>query len=109
MNGPPPGYDDESVVPQYRLKFLLGQFEDELSKIESVFRQNVPGQFESPTHSIEPAFEQLRASAEELGSDYRFLIERLVADYERFREEPSQEQLEKLFGDVKSLQLLLVG
>lgn len=109
MKGPPPGYDDESVVPQNRLKFLLGQFEDELSKIESVFRQHVPGQFEAPTHSMEHAFEQLRASAEELGSDYRFLIDRLITDYENFRDEPSQEQLEKLFGDVKSLQLLLIG
>jgi len=109
MNFPPPGYDDESVVPQHRLQFLLGQFEDELSKIQTVFEQHLPGQFHTPKTPIEHEFAQLRASAEELGSDYPFLVERLIADYEHFRDEPSEDKLERLFSDVKSLQLLLVG
>jgi hypothetical protein len=109
MNFPPPGYDDESIVPRHRLKFLLGQFEDELSKIETVFHQHLPGQFQTPKAAIEQEFWKLRASAEELGSDYPFLVERLISDYEHFRDEPSEEKLERIFSDVKSLQLLLVG
>lgn len=109
MNFPPPGYDDESVVPQNRLKSLLGQFEGDLTKIQAVFQEYFPGQFEIPPISLEDRLEQMRASAEELGSDYPFLVERLISDYKHFNNEPSQEKLERLFSDVKSLQLLLVG
>ncbi|MCC5831876.1 MAG: hypothetical protein JJU12_02400 [Chlamydiales bacterium] len=109
MNFPPPGYDDESVVPRHRLKFLLSQFQNELSKIETVFHQYLPDRFHTPHTSIEQELGMLRASAEELGSDYPFLVERLISDYEHFRDEPTEEKLEQLFSDVKSLQLLLVG
>ena len=109
MNRPPPGYDDESVVPQQRMRFLLGQFEDELDKINAVFQQHIPGEFHASRMPLEEEFPRLRASAEELGSDYPFLIDRLLADYQHFRDEPSQENLEKLFSEVKSLQLLLAG
>ena len=109
MNYPPPGYDDESIVPQHQMKRMLGQLEDELSKIETVFQQHLPGEFHPPQDLLEQEFGKLRASAEELGSDYPFLVERLIADYEHFRDEPSEDKLERLFSDVKSLQLLLVG
>ncbi len=107
MTYPPPGYDDESIVPQHRLKSLLGQFEAELSKIQTVFRQNLPGEFHPAEHDQD--FWQLRTAAEELGSDYPFLVERLIADYKHFQDEPSGEKLENLFNDVRNLQLLLVG
>ncbi len=108
MNFPPPGYDDETVVPQQRLKFLLGQFEGELDKIKTVFQQHLPGQFRAPS-AIEKQFLSLRSSAEELGSEYPFLVEKLITDYDHFRGTPDQEKLDQLFSDVKSLQLLLVG
>lgn len=108
MNFPPPGYDDESVVPQQRLKSLLGQFEHDLDTIQSVFQQHLPGQFNPPTE-VEKQFLSLRASAEELGSEYTFLIEKLITDYDHFRDTPDQEKLDQIFSDVKSLQLLLVG
>lgn len=109
MNTPPPGDDNGNMIPQHRLKFLLGQFEDELSKIQVVFQQHLPGQFHTQPTSLEHSFSQLRVSAEELGSDYPFLVERLIADYEHFRDEPSQDKLAQLFQDVQNLQLLLVG
>jgi len=109
MSFPPPGYDDESVVPQHQLKFLLGQLEDEFLTIQTVFQQHLPGQFQAPATQIQQEFGLLRVSAEELGADYPFLVDRLIADYEHFCDEPSQEKLETLFSDVKSLQLLLVG
>ncbi len=103
MNFPPPGYDDENVVPQHQLSSLLDQIESELLKIRSVFEVQ---EFAVP---VELEFGQLRASADELGEDYPFLIEHLITDYKHFRDEPNQDKLEQLFSDVKSLQLLLVG
>jgi hypothetical protein len=108
MNFPPHGYDDDTVVPQQRLKVLLGNFEAELGKIQSVFQQHLPGQFRMPA-KIEKEFWSLRAAAEELGSEYSFLVEKLINDYEHFRDKPDQEKLDQIFSDVKSLQLLLVG
>jgi hypothetical protein len=105
---PPPGYDDESVIPRQRLALLLNQLEDELSKVQHVFHQHLPGQFKMPVKSQED-FWLLRAVAEELGSEYSFLVEKLIADYSQFRNAPDQERLDQLFNDVKSLQLLLVG
>jgi hypothetical protein len=108
MSMPPPGYDDETVVPQHRLKFLLGELENELNKVQRVFQQHLPGQFRMP-EKIEKEFWSLRESAEELGSEYSFLVEKLINDYEHFRTKPNQERLDQIFNDVKSLQLLLVG
>ena len=108
MNFPPPGYDDETVVPQQRLKVLLNQLESEFDKIQHVFQQHLPGQFKM-REGLDKQFWSLRASAEELGSEYTFLVEKLISDYEHFRDVPDQEKLNKLFGDVKSLQLLLAG
>ena len=108
MNYPPPGYDDETIVPQQRLKFLLGELEGELCKIQSVFHQYLPGQFQMPS-KVEKEFRSLRASAEELGSEYSFLVEKLINDYENFHNTPDQTTLNQVFSDVKSLQLLLVG
>lgn len=108
MGLPPPGYDDDTVVPQRRLSSLLGQFEDELNKIQNVFQQHLPGQFSTAT-TMESEFWALRESAEELGSDYSFLVDKLIIDYENFQNTPEQEKLDQLFSDVKSLQLLLIG
>lgn len=108
MNYPPPGYDDETVVPQQRLKLLLGELEGELNKVQTVFQQHLPGQFQMPV-KVEKDFWTLRASAEELGSEYSFLVEKLINDYEHFCDTPDQDRLDQIFSDVKSLQLLLVG
>lgn len=109
MSNPPPGYDDEHVVPQKQLQQLLGQFEYDLQKVEQVFHQNVLLTAPIPPTELEREFVQLRDSAESLGADYPFLIERLIADYENFRDEPSEQKLHHLFGDVRTLQLMLVG
>lgn len=108
MNFPPPGYDDESIVPQKRLKFLIGEIESELDKIQIVFRQHIPGQFEVPKE-MQKQFSALLSSAEELGSEYTFLVEKLISDYEHFNRYPDQNTLDLLFSDIKSLQLLLAG
>ena len=108
MNFPPHGYDDETVVPQQRLKFLLSQLESELDTVQRVFQQHLPGQFKMPAR-LEKEFWTLRASAEELGGEYTFLVEKLISDYAHFRDTPDQEKLDKIFGDVKGLQLLLAG
>ncbi|MFZ0566102.1 MAG: hypothetical protein WAM28_07955 [Chlamydiales bacterium] len=108
MSYPPPGYDDETVIAQRRLKLLLDQFEDDLSKIDAVFQQNLPRQFQVSA-GIERDFENLSNSAAELGQEFSFLVEKLITDYRNFREMPDQEKLEKLFSDVKSLQLFLVS
>jgi hypothetical protein len=108
MSFPPRGYDDETVVPQQRLKVMLNRLESELDKVQMVFHQHLPGQFHMPDR-LDKEFWSLRASAEELGTEYTFLVEKLISDYERFRETPDQDKLDKIFNDVKSLQLLLVG
>jgi hypothetical protein len=108
MTFPPPGYDDETIVPQERLKFLLGELEGELGKIQTVFHQYLPGEFHPP-QEVTKGFWRLRISAEELGSEYTFLVEKIISDYEHFQEAPDQDTLDQLFSDVKSLQLLLVG
>lgn len=108
MTLPPPGYDDETVVPQERLKRLLGEFEGELDKIRSVFHQYLPGQFHPP-QEVTKRFWRLKVSAEELGTEYAFLVDKIISDYERFQQTPDQAKLDQLFNDVKSLQLLLVG
>lgn len=108
MTYPPPGYDDESVVPHERLKVLIGELEGELNKIQSVFHQHLPGQFHPPME-VPKRFWRLRISAEELGEEYAFLVEKIISDYERFQEKPDQAKLDQLFNDVKSLQLLLIG
>lgn len=108
MNFPPPGYDDESLIPQQRLKLLLGTFQAELDKIQQVFQQHLPGQFQMP-QKIERDFWSLRIAAEELGTEYSFLIEKLISDYNHFKETPDQQSLNRVFSDIKNLQLLLVG
>jgi hypothetical protein len=108
MSFPPPGYDDSTVAATQRLKLLLGQLENELNKIQSVFYQHLPNQFHVPV-KVEREFWLFRHSADELGADYSFLVEKLISDYEHFRDLPDQEKLDQIFRDVKSLQLLLVG
>jgi|GEM_PF-4023825 len=103
------GYDDESVIPRSRLKFLLGQFEDELSTIQRIFAQSVSTESQESARDFTAQFWALRSTAEELGSDYSFLIDRLIHDYESFKTTPNPAKLEQLFLDVKSLQLLLTG
>ena len=109
MSGPIPGYDDESVIPRSRLKFLLGQFEDELNTISKIFAQSVPTEFHESERDFTAEFWSLKSTADELGSDYTFLIEKLIHDYETFKASPDGGKLEQLFSDVKSLQLLLTG
>ncbi len=108
MSFPPPGYDDESVITQQRVRFLLGKLESELSVIQRVFEQHLPGEFPVP-HKLEGELVTLRSSADELGLEYGFLIEKLVSDYRLFKEGPDPEKLSLLFQDIKSLQLLLVS
>jgi hypothetical protein len=107
-NYPPLGYDDESVMPKQRLKFLLGKLNTELTTIQQVFQQYLPGQFHMSLKSAKE-FSSLRMSAAELGSEYSFLVEKLISNYEQFSSAPDQKRLEQVFSDVKSLQLLLVG
>ncbi len=103
------GYDDESVIPRSRLKFLLGQFEDELNTIQRIFTHSLPKDPNETGRDFSAEFWGLRSTAEELGSDYSFLIDRLIDDYESFKTTPNSAKLEQLFLDVKSLQLLLTG
>ncbi|MCP5469998.1 MAG: hypothetical protein H7A36_05785 [Chlamydiales bacterium] len=109
MSNPPPGYDDESVVPNARLRNLLGELEDELTVVQKIFSQSVPGEYRERGTDFSAEFWGLRNTAEELGSEYTFLIEKLIHDYEHFKEAPDSAKLEQLFSDIKSLQLLLTG
>ncbi|NGX62130.1 MAG: hypothetical protein K940chlam9_01624 [Chlamydiae bacterium] len=104
---PPPGYDDETVVPQKQLKLFLDHFVDRLEVVQSLFQEQVPKEI-VPSHELERELSELHASAESLGEEYLFLVERLIRDYTHFKQEPDQEKLDRLFGDVKSLELLLV-
>lgn len=106
MSDPYPGYDDESVIAQKRLYHLLDDFVDELDRISSVFWQHLPGEF-SMQPDLEKQFWILRSCAEEIGSDYSLFVENLISDYEYFRDMPDRARLEKIYKDVKSLQLLL--
>lgn len=106
---PPPGYDDESVIPRSRLKSLLGQFEEELDTIQKIFSQSIPTEYHENGHDFTADFWGLKATASELGSEYLFLIEKLIQDYQNFKSSPDNSKLEQLFSDVKSLQLLLTG
>lgn len=108
MNHPPPGYDDQSVIPKSRLKTQLDRLENELNVIQKIFSQSVPGEFHENTQ-VSNEFWNLRATAEELGAEYTFLIEKLIHDYENFHQAPDSAKLEQLFSDIKSLQLLLVN
>lgn len=109
MSSPPPGYDDETTIPRLRLKSLLGDFGRELETIEKIFAQSVTMEYKEEGHDFSAEFSKIQETADELGTDYPFLIERLVNDYEHFKQAPDREKLEKLFSDVKSLQLLLTG
>ncbi|MCH9610474.1 MAG: hypothetical protein S4CHLAM81_01180 [Chlamydiales bacterium] len=109
MNGPPPGYDDESVIPKFRLKTLLGQFEDELNTIQTIFAETVNVEYQASGRDFTAELWSLQNTAAELGSEYPFLIEKLIRDYESFKSAPDRTKLEQLCADVKSLQLLLTG
>ncbi len=109
MSGPTPGYDDESIVPKSRLKGLLDRFGEELDDIQKIFAQAVPGEYQESGTDFSSEFWGLRSTAAELGSEYTFLIEKLIQDYDKFKEAPNPDKLEQLFSDVKSLQLLLTG
>lgn len=108
VSAPSDGYDDDSVVPKKRLASLLDNFHESLDTIQKIFQQSLPTQFEAGGGK-EEWIAQLQVTAGEVGSDYVFLVEKLLKDYEEFRQEPDQERLDQLFSDVKSLQLLLVG
>ncbi len=108
MNEPPIGYDDESIVPKTRLRYLLDEFEDELNKVQKVYHQYIPSSFEFPS-DVDQHFWQLRQTAQELGEQYHHLIDKLVFDYQSFKKKPDQINLNQLFADIKSLQLLLVS
>lgn len=108
MDFPSPGYDDDSVIPQKRLGQLLDRFEEELKKVSRVFLQYLPGQFESP-NELERDITDLRIGAAELGEEYSFLVEKLIADYRAFQNAPEQEKLDQVFIDLKRLELLLIG
>ncbi|MFN0065151.1 MAG: hypothetical protein ACKVOH_02820 [Chlamydiales bacterium] len=107
MSSPPPGYDDESTVPKSRLKNLLGVIEDELTTIQLIFTQAVSGEYYDRGKDLSGEFWGLRFTATELGSEYIFLIEKLIEDYGQFNKIPDEGKLEQLFADVKSIQLLL--
>lgn len=108
MNYPPPGYDDHTVIAQKRLKMLLDDFEGYLSKVQRIFDQHFPERFEPP-RQMEQEYWLLRKGAEELGEHYLFLVEKLIEDYENFKSQPEQKQLDQIFSDLKKIELLLAG
>jgi len=106
MAHPPPGYDDESVIHRSQLKRLLGEFEEELDRIQSLFEQAHPQHVESKS-KLEHCFWAVKEASLELGTDYSFLLDQLIENYEQFSIRPDQETLSKIFSSVKSLQLRL--
>lgn len=108
MAEPTIGYDDDSVIPKKRLINLLHHFETSLSRIENVFQQTLPTHFQPPS-DYQQWFHMLKKTAQEVGPDYSFLVDKLIKDYDAFSRKPDQERLNQLFNDVKSLQLLLTG
>lgn len=106
MSEPPMGYDDESIVTKTRLGNLLKDFEEELNKVQRVYHQYLPANIDFPS-DMEEHFWLLRQTAQELGSEYHQIVNKLVADYQSFKKKPDQVNLNQLFADVKSLELLL--
>lgn len=106
MKTPPLGYDDESVITKKRLKLTMEQFQDELIKVEKIFLKDQARNFQF-SENLEKYIKKLRANADELGSEYTFIIEKLISDYESFRKEPMTNKLEKLMADVRELVALL--
>lgn len=108
MKEPPYGYDDESIVPKKRLIQLVKQVEDDLTKIERVYRQHLPLE----THvrpTCNKAFWNMRHSADELGPVYSAAVEKLITNYTHFLSSPSPEKLNSVHENVKELEMLLVS
>src|SRR3990167_10785084 len=99
----PPGHDDESIIPRSRLKAILSDMESKLEKIQTIFSQTLPGQYTESSEEFATSFWALRHTATEVGSTCTFLIEKLIHDYEQFKEAPDQAKLEQLFSDIQSL------
>ena len=103
---PPLGYDDETVVPHRRLYLLLGKFEEELLKVQKELSLHMPIVMRL-SNEMQKIFADLRASAEELGQESLFSVEKLISDYDQLSDDSGQEVLEVILNDIKSLQLLL--
>lgn len=103
---PPPGYDDETVVPHKRLYLLLGKFEEELLKLQKELTLHMPIVMRF-SNEMQKIFADLRAAAEELGQESLFSVEKLISDYEQFTEGSEIGALQVILNDIKSLQLLL--
>lgn len=106
MKTPPLGYDDESIITKKRLKLTMEQFQDELTKVEKMFLKETTRTFQF-SDNLEKYIKKLRLNADELGSEYTFIIETLISDYENFRQHPNASKLEKLTADVRELTSLL--
>jgi hypothetical protein len=106
MFEPPLGYDDPTLIPRKRLILLIGRMEDELNRVQKVFKDHVRGDLHS---DITKDYWALRHSADELGLNYSNLVEDWIRKYENFRTSPSQEDLGALFQEIEGLKTLLMA
>lgn len=108
MELPPPGYDDETVVPKERLKKLVGHIDEELKRIEVIKRQQPSASLRIDS-MLDSDLGQLFQSAEEIGMEHSEYVENLINDYDRFKMSPDEEKLLALHGDIKKLKIFLGG
>ncbi len=107
MSRPSLDYDDETVLPKINLKNKLETFTQELNKVKRIFHQYVPGEFPLPP-KFEKELQLLRQSADAVGVDCRLIMDKLIADYVEFQKAPEQSNLDRIFKDINSLELLLI-
>lgn len=107
MNNPPPGYDDQSIIPKERLNLLANDFEKELKKIEGYLNEGLPGQFQ-PGKNLKLHLISMNYAAKELGEDSCIeIIESLTHAYHLFESHANLANLNEVLGCIKKLKLSL--
>lgn len=101
MPEPTPGYDDPTVIPKQRLVQVLEELESQLREL-----YQFPA--EALLHDFEPTFVLMRQSAEELSSEHRESIERIIESCQLYRVDPHPDHLERIQMDVDQLKTLLL-
>lgn len=103
-SSPPPGYDDQSIIPKERLRLLSGEFEKGLNTLEDFFKAGVSFQVDQ---QLKLQLNSMHYAAKELGNEYLVLVEELNHAFHAFESNLCLAKLSDVHTHLNSLKIIL--